>query len=212
MTDEHDTLHLSVRSLEIVSADGAHRRHLRVFCPVESRSLDPRTCARCDLCVSFPEDAGGEDAELQCRIPRRTDPPRSGSWFVGSEAVAVWLPAGTISVPVTVCVRFDTPIQVVGEALERNAVGTALVVDERTRVLGVVGPSELATRRTTPVLAVVNADVARIDESAPLSEVISRMAFRRAHRVALVRSDGSAAGLVTEVNVLHWIAVGGSPW
>jgi CBS domain-containing protein len=212
MTDEHDTISLPVRSLEIVSADGSRRRHLRVFCPVESRSLDPRTCGRCDLCVSIPDDMDADGAELRCRIPRRTDPPHATSWFIGTEAISTWLPAGVIAGRRLLCVRLDASVRAVGEALERTAASTAVVVDERTRVLGVVGQADLRAREDTPVLAVVDADVPRVLESAPLADVIASMAYGRAHRVVLVRSDGNAAGLVTEVDVLHWIAVGGSRW
>jgi CBS domain-containing protein len=210
MTD--DAISLPVRSLEIVSADGGQRRHLRVFCPVESSSLDPRTCARCDLCVSYPSDLGAKGAELRCRTPRRTDPPGAESWYVGSHAIAAWLPAGMIAGPRLLCVRLDASVQAVGEALERNAMRTAVVVDERTRVLGIVGHAELRARGGTPVLAVLDAEVPRVEESAPLADVIACMTYGRAHCVALVKSDGSAAGLVTEVDVLHWVAVGGWTW
>jgi CBS domain-containing protein len=140
------------------------------------------------------------------------DPPRAASWFVGSHAIATWLPAGVIAGSKLLCVRLDTSVQAVGEALERNATRTAVVVDERTQVLGIVGQAELRARAGTPVLAVVDADVPHIDESAPLADVIACMTYGRAHCVVLVRSDGSAAGLVTEVDVLHWVAVGGSTW
>lgn len=212
MTEKDDAISLPVRSLEIVGAAGCHRRHLRVFCPAESQSVNPRLCARCDLCVSFPKDLEAEAAELRCRIPQRTDFPQEASWFVGSEAVSSWLPAGVVASRRSLCVRLDASVRVVEEALERLALRTAVVVDEQTRALGVVGRDELRARQGTPVLAVVDPDVPQIEESAPLADVIAKMAYGRAHRVVLVRGDGGAAGLVTDVDVLHWIAVGGATW
>jgi CBS domain-containing protein len=212
MTDEYDTITLSVRCIEVVDGEGATRRHLRVFCPVESRSLDPRTCSRCDLCVSFPEDVERKDAELRCRTPRRSDPPGTASWFVGADAVSLWLPAGVAACPVLVCARLDAPVGAVVEVLDGHGVGTAVVIDEKSRVLGVVGHSELRAREGTPVLVVVDADVLQVEEGAPLAEVISSMAYRRARRVVLVRNDGTAAGLIGEVDVLHWVAAGGTSW
>jgi hypothetical protein len=212
MTRGTETIDLAVRSIEIIDAHGSSRRHLRVFCPAESRSIDPQTCARCDLCGSVPEDWRVGEAGVRCSVPRRSEPPAPSSWFVGRDPVSTWTPAGAAAGLILVCAREEAPMRAVSEALAERSLATALVVDERTRVLGVVSRRQLSPAREVPVLAVVDAEIDVISESAPLTEVIARMAYRRAHSVALVSADGRAAGLVSEITLLHWVAGGGSSW
>lgn len=212
MTTERETVELTVRSMDIVDASGAIHHHLRVFCPAENRSLDPQICARCDLCESAPEEWGTAGGRLRCNVRRHSDPPPAAAWFVGRDPVSTWTPAGAVGGRVLVCAREEAPIPAVRDALARHGLGSALVVDDRTRVLGVVSRALLSPARNTPVLAVVDADVDIIDEGAPLAEVIARMAYRRAHWVALVTDEGRAAGLVSEITLLQWVAHRGASW
>jgi hypothetical protein len=67
---EHESaVEVPVRAIEIVYPDGEVHRMINVFCPVERVSLDPRICARCELCAEMPASIEADGASLRCIAP-----------------------------------------------------------------------------------------------------------------------------------------------
>ncbi len=215
MSDDHDTFDLALRSVEIVDAEGTRLRRLQIFCPVRDESLDVdlrAACRRRSPILSRERRVRGSAPPL-----RRPGPPfsdaRPRDRFLGREPSSL-VPAGAIA---GLKLRLRSLRRPDERRPRRHSSGTAsapaLIIDEQTRVLAVVGHADLTSGETTPVLVVGDLDVTHdFDEegAARRRRHLGAMLYHHAHKIALVRSDKTAAALLTDIDVLRWIAVAGS--
>ncbi|HJZ88367.1 MAG TPA: CBS domain-containing protein [Polyangia bacterium] len=106
------------------------------------------------------------------------------------------------------CVREDLDVDSARALLTERAQGGAPVVNRERKLIGFVSMSDLlgdeangATVDEVMVRAVVT-----LPESATLAQAAAVMAFEGLHRIPVLRSDRSVAGIVSAIDVLRHLA------
>jgi CBS domain-containing protein len=95
------------------------------------------------------------------------------------------------------------------DVLDHHATQAALIVDDDRNVVGTVLRADLAEHGGIAG-DVMRPDTPRVRESAPLAVAIAPMAYGRSRVIAVIRDDGHFVGVLTEIDVLRWIARGGT--
>ncbi len=193
------TVELPVRSLQILERDGRRVRALRVLCPRVRASIAPTACTTC------PFVRGMSEIAVTCAPPGIPGGPESSSrtlLFVGPDALALHTPVGAVCAPCSVAVRVDVPIARARGLLDRHSFVVVLTSDDRVHgILSAVKPLEgLST------LAEMDDSTHALPESAPLTEAIELMVHGHVRFVFVTGDDRHFVGLVTDLDVLRWVA------
>ncbi|WPB80408.1 CBS domain-containing protein [Archangium violaceum] len=137
---------------------------------------------------------------------------------------ALWAVCDVMSREVIV-VNPDTSLQTAAELMLEHAISGMPVVDEQGRLLGMVSKTDLVRQRlasedessvtlpagqhledTTIVEDVMTRHVLIVPEKASLTEAAKIMVNAGVHRVPVVSSRGTLAGLVTTSDIVRWVA------
>jgi CBS domain-containing protein len=102
------------------------------------------------------------------------------------------------------CARQDASAAQTCNEMKSQAVGSAVVVDEDSRAVGIVTDRDLVLRvvaagldpETTPIAAVMSRPVACVEADAPIEDVIETMRAHAVRRMPVLR-NGKPVGIVT---------------
>ena len=170
-----------IRVLEVIDADSARTRRLRVFCIRTARTIDIEECRTC------PNNVDVAPERVRCDVPDEPD-------RLGPNA-----PAALVSIAHVTCARADARAAALMSVVQPPWL--VPLVDETDRFVGFVSSSSLATSTWPSRVAILMRlrDLAfgsslMIHESATVREALHMMAYRRTRWIAVVDSDGKAAG------------------
>jgi hypothetical protein len=206
------TLPLRVR--EIIRGDGSRARTLLVFCPRERASIAPETCARCAF--RCPPEDGKYAPAVGCGAaePGASAPSPAPAILCGPDPVASHLSTGTASAQIVLCVLADAPFGVVHRAVLSTRRWLAFpVVDEQGKLLGTL-PSALVTgvgeepREAFLPVADAMLPALSVRESEPLDSALSTMTSHHLRHVPIVDAAQRVTGVLSDLEVLRWIARG----
>lgn len=200
---------IPIRTVQTFIASGASIERQFVSCPVRERSATVEECAAC--LHSVPGAAGAGFA--LCGVPD-DDPRGAAEWTADRRRVHRLADETLVTDAMTrevVCLHAGDALDAVGALFVAEEIGGAPVVDAAGKPIGVVSKSDLvrdhrdafAGERTAR--SVMTAFVATVPETASLSDVVDLMASG-IHRVIVVSSTGTVAGIVSTLDVLRWLA------
>jgi hypothetical protein len=197
--DSDRSVDLPVRSLEIFERNGGRARALRVFCPTRNASTDTSDCANCPFVRAVSE------ANVSCTPAGVAPAPESaldGPLFLGPDALAKGTPVGAVCAAHSVAVRVDVSAARARLLLDRNPHVVVLAANDEVRgTLSGMDPAEGLT--SLGELAAVG-PVLR--ESAPLIQAIDLMVHGHMRFVAVTGEDRRFVGLISDLDVLRWVA------
>jgi CBS-domain-containing membrane protein len=178
-----------IRILEVIDADAARTRTLRVFCMRVARMIDVEECRTC------PNNVGVASDCVKCVVP--DEPDRSGPNT----------PVALVSIAHVTSARADARVAALMSVIQPPWL--VPLVDDADRFVGFVSSSSLAASTWPSRVAVLMRlrDLAfgsslMIHESATLREALHMMAYRRTRWVAVVDSDGRLQGMLSDVDAL----------
>jgi CBS domain-containing protein len=98
--------------------------------------------------------------------------------------------------------------------MERNGVGTLVVIDEGKRPLGILTDRDVAVRcvagrldpDSTPISEIMSAPVASVSDDTSIESALRLMAGARSRRSVVVNRDGALVGLLALDDVLDLLA------
>lgn len=179
---------LPIHTLEVIGEAGASV-HLSVFC---SRKRASTAVSVCRECPHFDADSS---AGVTCDAPPRSaDTPSSGraGLLTGADALTTNVCAGDLLGLRTIAVRDAACTASLTEA-ELHAAPAVVVIDACGH------PVQMRVRRD-------GFEARSLRESATLDEALHLMIHHHVRYVPLVDSDGALVGLLTDLDVLRWVA------
>jgi len=188
---------LPIHARESVASDGTRRRDELVFCPARRRTIDASDCYECASAMAISPTA------VEC------SPPMAG---LHSEDDASTVSVGAVASGTFKCVDGELSAKAIRPLLPREPWALP-VVDTAghfrgfisRRSLGETGlPPRLSSTMRVGDLAVGHA--LAIDERCSLREAVEALALRHARAIAVVDSEGTVRGLLTDIEALRaWI-------
>lgn len=159
-------------------------------------------------------------------FPMNNRPMPSPSELEESELPAPALcTVGDVMSREVIAVNPDTSLQTAAELMLEHAISGMPVLDEQGRLLGMVSKTDLVRQRlasedessvtlpsgqhlvdVTTVEDVMTRHVLIVPEKASLTEAAKIMVNAGVHRVPVVSSRGTLAGLVTTSDIVRWVA------
>jgi CBS domain-containing protein len=192
-------VHLPIYTRETIAPNGARTRQRLVFCPPRQRTIDPSSCDEC-IHANAVSAIGVECSPPAPCVERHQDP----------STVAV----GAIASSTFACLDGELTAEAISPLLAQQPGGLP-VVDERGRFCGfashaIPGKSGLPPRLTSTMrvkdLAIGHA--LAIGEGCSLHDAVEALALRHARALAVVDSDGTVQGLLTDIEALRtWAAL-----
>jgi hypothetical protein len=200
---------LGVRTIEWIRAEGVERL-LSVFCPFRERSCSHDHCLQCG---HF--DRNEEGAIVCCREPPlSSDEARTlvenRRIYTGPCSLAARTHLGSLGGAVVFCAFHGAPLARVLARLDPSRSPGVVVVDESRQPMGFLPYAHLASLEA-PEESLLGDELpgtpyVELPERAPLSQALDL--FIREHRRIVVTVDRSrrVTGVLTDVDVLHWLA------
>lgn len=121
---------------------------------------------------------------------------------------------GRICSRVVVTARPDETVREAAIRMDRRAVGTLVVVDEKTHPVGILTDRDVAVRcvggrldpDVTEVADIMTAPVRGVAEETPIEDALSRMAAAATRRLVVVDAEDRLLGLLAMDDVLDLLA------
>jgi hypothetical protein len=167
----------------------------RVFCPGEGRSVALEWCATC------PAARHVDEGEVRCTPggrPRKTRDAtvRSGEVSFAGEALS----RRHLSVLPSV------PAGRVAAAIRGLSAPAVAVVDEQRHFVRLVSADTVVSSSASTPVEDLRGGGARVAESASLADAIAQMIRTHGRFVALTDRDEKVVGVLTDLDVLRWVA------
>jgi CBS domain-containing protein len=199
---------LSVRSCRVVGTNGEVQTHHSVQCPREEASAAFERCCGCPHMKTVEVDPDGRSGSIECLA--EGEPPRRRPRVDVAEA-AIRVRLGDVLAIESTCIRKDVRVRAAAELLTTQGLGSAPVVDEGRRLVGVVSKADLfkstsSRRGPLTVADVMTKGAPALPDDAPVAHAISAMAFARVPEVPVVDGNGQVLGMVTAIEALLWVA------
>jgi CBS domain-containing protein len=143
---------------------------------------------------------------------QREAAPSSGDMFRATGAppllersTAASTPVRSIMASEVVSIPPTTPVEELAALLAFHHVSGVPVVDAAGRLVGVVTESDVIARGGATVGDMMTRDVLSVTEEETIARAASLIAERRVRRLPVVR-DGRVVGLVSQADVVRWLA------
>lgn len=185
-------------------------------------AVDCRSCEHCrGLCID------PQSRELFLRCAAQQEPSGDGG---GALSIPHTPLSEIMSAPVR-CVPHDADLHTVLALFERHGIGAAPVVDARGHALGIVTKTDLVRclqeredaahdppvpgaahascvehENTTHVREIMSHVVFSLQAEASVDRAAALMAYEGVHHLVITASDGRAAGIVSSLDILRWLA------
>jgi CBS domain-containing protein len=186
---------LHVNRCRLLTSSAAPAR-CTVFCPGQRRSIAVDVCATCEHVLRSTA------LQVECSPPDAPVPPRR---FAGALRLDSHAFAGEAMGSSAICAYVDTPAGLVLDALTREQLHAAVVVDDSARCRGVVHRSDVEGAPPLASLHRLVRAVTPIHEAAVLGPAIARMVHDRARALPVVDDEGRPVGLLMDLDALRWV-------
>jgi CBS domain-containing protein len=185
---------LTVHRLDVLSP-GGQRRQVTVYCPAERRSVDLEWCRGCPLVGRIERDLVQCAPDLDMRGRGHT------CGRLGDDASV-----GEVMGASQIGVSPDVPAGELANALANAPGMAALVVDDSQRLLGLVEPNEAASSPIQQRSVELGHMGPTVAESASLADAVAFMAKAHLRFLPVIRDDGRAVGVLTDLDAMRWVA------
>ena len=101
-------------------------------------------------------------------------------------------------------------VQEAAQLLYSNRISGLPVVDDRSRIIGIVTEADIISKVDREGLSagdIMSREIIAVDEETPVNEIASMLTERRIKRVPVVR-EGQVVGIVSRADIVHAVAQG----
>jgi CBS domain-containing protein len=210
---------LEIRVRQTLAADGTTSSHSTVFCPRKARTVRVNECVDCEEYIGLSFDREEQSALLHCYESSAPTPRQSLRRFLAAgerEGFLRRLHQRADSTPVSrimslnvQCVTEDVSLPALARCLLEGGYSGAPVIDDEGRPVGVVSKTDLLRHRVTRegrVKDIMTPMSFTLHEDQSVSKASALMAYEGIHRLPVVDADGKVVGLLSSLDVLHWLA------
>jgi CBS domain-containing protein len=214
--EDTDDVERPVLVRDVIRRDGSHAIGFRVFCPRRDESVALDLCRSCPASIEVTGDGAG-DSRVRCQ-PQTRMRIEGGARAATAPAVGVLLRAPILGV------REDLSIRDLAALLVERAIPQIFVVDEDSRLIGVVREVDLV--RTAPAAldawpsslvqalggrepkaaGEIMASTVSVSENTPLRRALLQMAVAHVRQAPIVTADGTLLGALHDLDGLRWLA------
>jgi CBS domain-containing protein len=200
---------LAVRLIVLVDGDVVAQESV-VFCPFRSGTNEVADCVGCadfarieaaESLVCARDAPLSDDEALELVVERRI--------CHGRESLASRTPIGAIAEKVVVCATSSTTIAVADAVASESGAPGVVVVDDARRPVAFVPRSRLVRTPAAHVLVLADCQdeaFTIFDERDSLEHAVDRLIHDRQRAVVTIDADGRVTGLVSDLDVLRWVA------
>jgi CBS domain-containing protein len=109
-----------------------------------------------------------------------------------------------------ITIRPDASAQEAAQLLDRNRISGLPVVDDHSRIIGIITEADIISKVDREGLSVgdiMSREIIAVDEETPVNEIAAMLTERRIKRVPVV-CNGKLAGIVSRADIVHAVAQG----
>jgi CBS domain-containing protein len=210
---------LEIRVRRTLTADGTTSSYSTVDCPDQMRTVRVNECVDCEEYIGLSFDREEQSGLLHCYESNAPTPRQTLRRFL-----AIGEPEGLLrkrqqradSTPVSrimslnvQCVTEDVTLPALASWLLDGALSGAPVVDDEGVPVGFVSKTDLVRHGVTPerhVSDIMTPMSLTVHEDQSVSKASALMAYEGIHRLPVVDGSGRVVGLLSSLDVLHWLA------
>lgn len=210
---------LEIRVRQTLTADGTTSSYSTVYCPRQMRTVRVNECVDCEEYVGLSFDREEQSGLLHC-YESNTPTPRQLLRRVLTtgerEGLLRKLHQRADATPVSrimslnvQCVTEDVTLPALANCLLDGGFSGAPVVDSEGVPVGFVSKTDLLRHGVTPerrVRDIMTPLSFTLQEDQPVSKASALMAYEGIHRLPVVDGWGRVVGLLSSLDVLHWLA------
>jgi len=210
---------LEIRVRQTLAADGTTSSYSTVFCPRQMRTVRVNECVDCDEYIGLSFDREEQSGLVHCYESSAPTARQSLRRFLARgerEGLFRKLHQRADSTPVSrimslnvQCVTEDVRLPALASCLLDGGYSGAPVVDREGKPIGVVSKTDLLRNGVTPegrVKDIMTSISFTLHEDQPVSKASALMAYEGIHRLPVVDTAGKVVGLLSSLDVLHWLA------
>lgn len=210
---------LEIRVRQTMAADGTTSSYSTVACPRQACTVRVNECVDCEEYIGLSFDREEQTALLHCYEKGGPTPRQSLRSFLAAgerEGFLRKLHERADSTPVSrimslnvQCVTEDVTVGALTSALLEGGISGAPVVDKHGRPIGIVSKTDLVrsgVAPSTPVKDIMTSMSFTLHEEQSVSKASALMAYEGVHRLPVVDDAGTVVGLVSSLDILHWLA------
>jgi hypothetical protein len=194
-----------VHHLRVIDANGHEQSREIVACPATGRTQPVEACWSCGRGHGTFCDDRFDAVLVDCDLaPLDSVSAVPGASRDGSDSDPVSMAMSRN----VVCVRVNTPVDLLKAAFVQHAVGVLPVVDAKDRPIGSVSPHDLLDERRVGATAehLMAKDPIVLCESMPLLRAAAILAFEGIHHLMIKTDDGKLAGVLSSLDVCRHVA------
>lgn len=209
---------LEVRVRQTLAADGTTSSYSTVYCPRKARTVRVNECVDCEEYIGLSFDREEQTALLHCYESSGPTPRQSLR-----RLLAAGQPEGLLrrfreradSIPVSrimslnvLCVREDVTLSALSRCLLDRGISGVPVIDADGNPIGVVSKTDLLRHgnREGRVSDIMTPMSFTLNEDQSISQASALMAYEGVHRLPVVDAAGKVVGLLSSLDILHWLA------
>jgi CBS domain-containing protein len=209
---------LEVRVRQTLAADGTTSSYSTVYCSRQARTVRVNECVDCEEYIGLSFDREEQTALLHCYEGRGPTPRQSLR-----RLLAAGQPEGLLrrfreradSIPVSrimslnvQCVTEDVTLSALASCLLTKGISGVPVIDRDGKPVGVVSKTDLLRHGTSDgqVSDIMTPVSFTLNEDQSISKASALMAYEGIHRLPVVDAAGRVVGLLSALDILHWLA------
>ncbi len=205
-------------------------RRMTVDCPHQGKEVPLDECSVCNRYRGITFDSSSTDWVLRCtpedaalipdalaKVEHETLPPLMEEQADGGGTfrAAMRTPVAAVMNQDVVSVRETLLIDELLVLLREMGISGAPVVDDEGKVIGVVSKTDVLglfetvsedKRRALVVRDLMTPIAFTVAEDTPIVLASALMAYEGVHRLPVVTSEGEVIGILSTLDVLHWLA------
>ena len=209
---------LEVRVRQTLAADGKTSSHSTVYCPRQAFAVRVNECVDCDEYIGLSFDREEQTAMLHCYESGSLTPRQSLRNLLAagqSEGFLRKFRERADSIPVSrimslnvFCVTEDVTLRALAGCLLSRGISGVPVVDVGGTPIGVVSKTDLLRHGTDDgrVSDIMTPMSFTLNEDQSISKASALMAYEGIHRLPVVDAAGKVVGLLSSLDILHWLA------
>jgi len=210
---------LEIRVRQTLAADGTTSSYSTVSCPRQACTVRVKECVDCEEYIGLSFDREEQTALLHCYENQGPTPRQSLRGFLASgEREGFWrklheradcTPVSRIMSLNVHCVTEEVTLSALAGSLLEGGISGAPVVDEQGKPVGVVSKTDLLRHGVIPdarVKSIMTPMSFTLHEEQSVSKAAALMAYEGIHRLPVVDDEGTVVGLLSSLDILHWLA------
>jgi len=210
---------LEIRVRRTLTADGKTFSHSTVSCPRRGCTVRVNQCMDCEEYIGLSFDREEQTMLLHCYEGGGPTPRKSLRQLLASggregffrklHERADCTPVSRIMSLNVQCVTEDVSVDALSRTLLDGGISGVPVVDARGAPIGVVSKTDLLRSGVDPDMRVKDIMTAMsftLHEDETISKASALMAYEGIHRLPVVDGAGLVVGLLSALDVLHWLA------